>query len=103
MASFAGFDWDDGNREKCCRHGLSMAEIEHVVINQQTLIVPDTKHSLAEPRFLAIGGTAQGRYAFVVFTLRAKDGRPLARPISARYMHRKEIETYEKEISRSEN
>ena len=24
----AGFDWDDGNREKCRKHGVSLAEIE---------------------------------------------------------------------------
>jgi hypothetical protein len=25
---FDGFQWDDGNREKCRRHGVSLAEIE---------------------------------------------------------------------------
>jgi uncharacterized DUF497 family protein len=34
---------------------------------------------------------------FVVFTLRVKRGETLIRPISARYMHGKEIEGYEKE------
>ena len=28
---FDGFDWDDGNREKCQRHGVSIAEIEHAL------------------------------------------------------------------------
>ena len=40
-----------------------------------------------------------GRYAFVVFTPRLKHERTIWRPISARYMHRKEVARYEKEIS----
>jgi uncharacterized DUF497 family protein len=33
MAAIApdDFDWDDGNREKCQRHGLTIADIEHVL------------------------------------------------------------------------
>jgi hypothetical protein len=34
---------------------------------------------------------------FIVFTLRRKGEEALIRPISARYMHKKEIEAYEKE------
>jgi uncharacterized DUF497 family protein len=29
----AGIEWDDGNREKCGKHGLSTAEIEFVLLN----------------------------------------------------------------------
>jgi len=29
----AGFDWDDGNREKCRKHGMTLAEIEHVLVH----------------------------------------------------------------------
>ena len=32
---------------------------------------------------------------FVAFTIRERGGRRLVRPVSARYMHRKEIEGYE--------
>jgi uncharacterized protein len=40
---------------------------------------------------------------FVVFTLRKKvDSATYLRPISARYMHRKEIQQYEKEEEASE-
>jgi len=35
----------------------------------------------------------------VTFTLRTKDKRRLIRPVTARYMHAKEIEAYEKESS----
>ena len=95
----SGFDWDDGNRDKCCQHGLSIQEVEAVIGNQETLNIPAVRNSAVEPRFIAVGRTGEGRYAFVVFTPRAKEGQIFARPISARYMHRKEIEKYEKEIS----
>jgi uncharacterized DUF497 family protein len=32
---------------------------------------------------------------FVAFTIRIRDGKQFVRPISARYMHAKEIEGYE--------
>ena len=43
----------------------------------------------------AIGKSAAGRYVFVVFLLRKIDGQTKLRPISARYMHQKEIAYYE--------
>jgi uncharacterized DUF497 family protein len=33
---------------------------------------------------------------FVVFTIRMRNGREVVRPLSARYMHRREIERYER-------
>jgi uncharacterized protein len=42
---------------------------------------------MAEQRFIAIGRTSTGRHVFVAFCWRA--GR--IRPISARYMHAREI------------
>jgi uncharacterized DUF497 family protein len=98
--TFSGFAWDNANYSKCQEHGVSVAEVEHVLTHAATLIMPDLKNSRAEPRFLAIGRTAEGRYAFVVFTPRQTGGRILLRPISARYMHRKEIKKYEQEIAR---
>jgi hypothetical protein len=56
------------------------------------------KHSLAEERLRAIGKTRSSRSVFLVFTLRERDGRTYIRPISARYMHRREVESYEKKI-----
>jgi uncharacterized protein len=101
--SFSGFAWDKANRSKCQKHGVSVAEVEHVLARAETLIVPDLKNSRAEPRFLAIGRTGKGRFAFVVFTLRQTRGGIFMRPISARYMHRKEIKKYEQEIARVQN
>ena len=100
---FSGFIWDEANRNKCRKHGVSLAEIEYVLAHSATLIAPGTKHLNTEPRFLAIGLTQAGRYTFVVFTPRqSADGTRLL-PISARYMHRKEIIKYEQEIARIQN
>ena len=93
---FAGFDWDDGNRSKCCKHGLTIARIEEV-FGSPVAVLPDAGHSENEPRFRAIGREANGRAVFVVFTMRQRAGSLFIRPISARYMHRKEIVAYEKE------
>jgi hypothetical protein len=98
--AFSGFAWDKANHSKCQEHGVSVPEVEHVLAHAATLIVPDLKNSRAEPRFLAIGQTGKRRYAFVVFTPRETRGGVLLRPISARYMGRKEIKKYEQEIAR---
>ena len=99
---FAGFDWDKGNREKCRKHGVSVAEIEAVLRNDPA-VAPDPKHSHSEDRFIAIGRNAEGRPLFVAFTFRSRKGRYYIRPVSARYMHKKEIVRYEKESSKIEN
>lgn len=57
----------------------------------------DLAHSGDEARFRAVGRTSADRVAFVAFTYRTVEGRTLVRPISARYMHRKEIERYERQ------
>jgi uncharacterized DUF497 family protein len=62
-------------------------------------ILPDSAYSQRERRFRAIGRTSKGRGVFIVFTLRRKDDEMLIRPISARYMHRKEMQAYEEENS----
>lgn len=90
----SGFDWDRGNREKCQKHGMAISEIESVFAGAPR-VAPDLAHSGAETRFVAIGTTHGGRAAFVAFTLREKGGRTLIRPVSARFMHRKEVERHE--------
>lgn len=90
-----GFDWDDGNSQKCRKHGISTAEIENL-FSRPVMMLPDTAHSGTEKRFWAIG-KSDHRHIFVVFTFRMKGGKRLIRPISARYMHKKEIDRYEEE------
>ena len=92
------FDWDDGNRKKCQKHGISIGEIE-TFFARVPMVAPDDKHSESEKRLIAIGRSSQGRPMFVAFTLRDRHGERLIRPISARYMHLKEIEWYEKKGS----
>jgi uncharacterized DUF497 family protein len=91
-----GFDWDTGNRSKCEKHGLSISVIESL-FTRPLAILPDEDHAQRERRFCAVGRTDKGRGVFIVFTLRRKGDELLIRPISARYMHKKEIDAYEKE------
>jgi hypothetical protein len=95
---FDGFDWDRGNTAKCQKHGLSTALIESLFA-RPLAIVPSAAGSREESRSCAVGQTGNGRRVFLVFTLRRKSDKQLIRPISARYMHKKEIESYEKENS----
>jgi len=87
-----GFDWDAGNWPKCGKHGVSREEVEQVLLGTPT-VMPDAHPD--EPRMRAIGKTAVGRYVFLVFMLRKVGGKTMLRPISARYMHQKEIAHYE--------
>ena len=95
---FDGFNWDKGNREKCRKHGMSLAEIESVFA-RPVVILPDKENPSGEQRHRAVGTTSAGREAFVVFTLRDHGGIIRLHPISARYMHGKEVESYEKNHS----
>jgi hypothetical protein len=92
----AGFDWDAGNRAKCEKHGVSIVEVEGL-FSRLLLIIPDESHSESEERLRAIGKTASGRSVFLVFTIRVRAGKRVIRPVSARYMHRKEVRHYEEE------
>lgn len=91
----AGFDWDDGNWPKCGKHGVSRAEIEEVLLNTPA-VMPDPHPE--EPRMRAIGKTSAGRYVFLVFMIRQFNDQFFLRPISARFMHQKEIDHYENKI-----
>ena len=92
------FDWDEGNREKCQKHGVSLSEIE-TLLRGTPRVAPNHKHSWVEERFIAVGRNTRGQAMFVVFAIRERNGDLFVRPISARYMHREEIEGYEKESS----
>ena len=94
-----GFQWDKGNRSKCQQHGVSVAEIEGL-FTRVLHVFPDLEHSHAEERHLAIGQAADGRHVFLAFTLRDQDSQRLIRPISARYMHTKEVRHYEAQIAK---
>jgi len=88
----AGFDWDAGNWPKCGKHGVSREEIEQVLTGDPAV---KADPSTDETRMRAIGKTAAGRHIFMAFTLRKIAGQTWLRPISARYMHQKEVDHYE--------
>jgi len=93
LARVVGFDWDAGNARKNQQHGVTQVEVEDLFFDPRLLLVPDPRHSDAEPRFHALGETSVGRKLHVTFTLRSEGTR--IRVISARDMHRKERAVYE--------
>jgi uncharacterized protein len=102
LEAVSGFDWDAGNTAKCMKHGLAVEDVESLFQTDIDLF-PDIAHSSVETRFFGIGRLPTGRYVFVAFTLRTRDGQTFIRPISARFMHEKEIRHYAAEITRRKN
>ena len=96
--TISGFDGDTGNRGKCRKHGLSQADIE-AFFRGTIAVYRDPDHSRDEERLKATGKTENGRAVVVVFSLRDRNEQTLIRPISARYMHAKEVANYEKEAA----
>ena len=92
----SGFDWDEGNRAKCQKHGVSITQFEAQFAHNPR-IAPDPKHSVDEDRLIAVGKIDTGRPIFVAYTIRMKNRQRLIRPVTARYMHVKEVAAYEKE------
>lgn len=84
-----GFDWDEGNAVKnVLRHDAYPDEIEEVFYNRLKL------RKTRQDRYLLYGVTDSGRYLFVVFLIKMRVKRKLARVISARDMTRKEKSYY---------
>lgn len=101
---FSGFDWDSGNAEKCLHHGVLQSDIEDFFCGETFFVGPDKKHSHEEDRFFAIGKIPKTqRHVFVVFTLRHTRQETLIRPISARFMHKKEIHRYEQAFAETKD
>ena len=93
LSLIVGFEWDEGNARKSVdRHGVTQGEAEGMFFQEPLLVVDDPGHSLAEPRFHALGRTPAGRLLQATFTLRG--GGTLLRVISARAMSRKERRIY---------
>lgn len=87
---------DRGNWPKCGKHGLTQDDIESV-FEGELHVFPDPYPRTIETRLRAVGRTGNGRHVFIVFTTRNRSGTLFIRPISARYMHKKEIEHYEQQ------
>ncbi len=91
FSELSGFDWDDGNRDKNLKHGVSNGESEQIFFNEPLIVLDDPVHSIAEDRYAAFGKTDSGRTLAAVFTVRGEK----IRVISARDMNRKERKYYE--------
>jgi hypothetical protein len=91
LNNVAGFEWDDGNRDKnLINHQVTTSECEEVFFNLPLLLQPDLTHSNREARSFVLGQTNEGRYLFIVFTIRGDK----IRVISARDMSKKERTAY---------
>jgi uncharacterized DUF497 family protein len=89
-----GFEWDTGNEHKSAdKHGVTRLEAEQLFFKRPLLVVADSKHSIGEPRFHALGHSDAGRFLQATFTLRSDN--PRLRVISVRQMSRKERLYYE--------
>lgn len=86
-------EWDAANWPKCGKHGVSQDDIEHA-LRAMTFRIPDPNP--AEARFRTAARAPDGRPIFIVYTHREREGRTYLRPISARFMHEKEVRDYEK-------
>lgn len=91
------FEWDSGNWPKCGSHGVTREEIERLFLDDEVMISRDIKHSTPQEKRLIAVGHVKGRAMFVVFVNR----NDRIRPLSARYMHKKELKHYEKESAQS--
>ena len=86
LAQVDGFDWDEHNAWKIRKqHDVQPQECEEVFWIAPRLAA-DSPHSLAEPRFVALGATRTGRRPAGVFTLRGSR----IRVVTARDQSRKE-------------
>jgi uncharacterized protein len=94
LTRIVGFEWDAGNARKNEKHGVSASEAEQVFFDPRLLMVGDPAHSVGEARFHAMGVTIDGRHLHISFTLRTNETR--IRVISARDMHRKERQIYDR-------
>jgi uncharacterized protein len=86
------FEWDKANLDKSyLKHGITAKEAEEIFISEKSYVITDIKHSQKEDRFIILGESQSKRNLFVVFTMRGKK----IRIISARRMHREEVDKYE--------
>ena len=64
-----GFDWDAGNRDKCRKHCVSLADIEALFRGP---VAVQAARPGSEERLIAVGRTAEGRSVLVVIPCEGK-------------------------------
>lgn len=97
LEGIVGFEWDEANIEHIAKHGVESDEAEEVFSDTDNVLDEDIEHSTVEKRFLIIGKTQEGRLLYQIFTRRGDK----IRVISSRDINKKEVELYEKKVSRS--
>ena len=92
----ASFDWDDGNRNKNLKHGISDDEIESILRVQAYFFAGKIIEPINfEWRGLILGQTESVQMAALIFTRRGEK----LRPICCRSMRNNERRKYEEETS----
>ena len=92
-----GFQWDEGNLDKnWILHQVTNSECEEIFFNVPLILATDTRHSLTEQRYYALGRTDANRWLFIAFTIREQ----LIRVISARDMNERETRKYANRVKK---
>jgi uncharacterized DUF497 family protein len=89
------FEWDPRKADaNAAKHGVSFDEAVTVFLDPDALDGADLQHSSAEPRFLRLGRSADGRVLMVAYTIRRQGDVEAIRLISARQASRRERTAY---------
>jgi len=89
------FDWDHGNINKNWdKHRVHHLECEEIFFNEPIVTKVEKRGVSQEERVCALGMTNEGRFLFVVFTIR----RERIRVVSAQDMNKKERKIYHEKI-----
>lgn len=85
------FEWDDDNIEHIARHEVAPGDVEDVAFDDD----PWVKRGKKGTRYM-LGYTIAGRYLFVVYVLRGKGAKGVARVVTAMDMDDKTRKLYRK-------
>lgn len=86
------FEWDEGNRDKPKKHGLSQEETEEAFFDEDRVMFADWVHSATERRITLLGKTREGKILNITYTIRKNK----IRVVTARPVNKKEVKLYEK-------
>ncbi len=91
------FDWDQGNINKNWdKHRVHHLECEEIFFNEPIVTKVEKRGASQEERVSALGMTNEGRFLFVVSTIR----RGRIRVVSVRDMNKKERKIYDEKIKK---
>ncbi len=91
------FEWDEGNINKNWdKHRVHYLECEEIFFNEPIMTKVEKRGVSQEERVSALGVTNEGRFLFVVSTMR----RGRIRVVSARDMNKKERKIYHEKVKK---